>query len=384
MMHHDEFHYVSLALDERGAPYVGTGAEGRVYTVDDAHAVSLVADTDERQIGALGLTGKTRFAIGSDPVSVHRILSIGGADAIWTSKALDAGLRARFGHLTWRGTGSLEVSTRTGDTRNPDTTWSAWSPAIPEGGATPSPAGRFVQLRARLKDPAASIADVTLAFATINLRAIVTDVEARTKGAAAHESKDGIPSSGGEPPKHESTLHVTWKSDNPDSDELRYRVAFRREGQARWIDATAPDDVLTKAEFDWDTSALPEGKYRVRVHASDEIANPPGEATSSALESEPVIVDNTPPVFKSIAMNGHRLRAEVTDGVGPVARVEVAVDGRTDWRPLSPVDGLFDTADETIDADITPLLPVGPGPHLVAVRAFDAAGNSTVRDVETP
>ena len=34
MMHHDEFHYMSLAVDDAGAPFVGTGAEGRVYTVD--------------------------------------------------------------------------------------------------------------------------------------------------------------------------------------------------------------------------------------------------------------------------------------------------------------------------------------------------------------
>jgi hypothetical protein len=354
-----------------------------VYTVDDAHTVSLVGDTDERQVGAIGVAGKTRFAVGSDPAVFHRVLSIGGADAVWTSKALDAGLRARFGHLTWQGTGPLEVSTRTGDTRTPDSTWSAWQGPIAQGGASPSPAGRFVQVRARLRDASATIADVTVAFATENLRAVVTDVEAHEKGAA-HESKEGLPASGGEPPKHDSVVHVSWKVDNPDSDELRYRVQFRREGQARWIDATPPDDVLTKPELEWDTAALPEGSYRLRVDASDEIANPPDDVTHHALESGPVRVDNTPPVFKALAINGRRLRAEVVDGIGPIARVEVAVDGRVEWRPVLPVDGIFDTADETVDADITPLVPSGPGPHVVAVRAFDAAGNSVVREVEAP
>ena len=192
LMHHDDFHYVSLAVDERGVPYVGTGAEGRVYTVDDAHAVSLVGDTDERQVGALGVAGKARFAVGSDPAVFHRVLSVGGPDAVWTSKALDAGLRARFGHLTWQGTGALEVSTRTGDTRAPDSTWSAWQGPIAEGGASPSPPGRFVQVRARLRDAGASIADVTIPFATENLRAVVTDVEAHEKGAAK-ETKEGLP-----------------------------------------------------------------------------------------------------------------------------------------------------------------------------------------------
>jgi hypothetical protein len=383
MMHHDDFHYVSLAVDERGTPFVGTGAEGRVYTVDDAHTVSLVADSDERQIGAIGVAGRTRFVVGSDPAVFHRILSIGGPDAVWTSKTLDAGLRAHFGHLTWRSTGPLEVSTRTGDTQTPDATWSPWTGPIAEGAVAPSPPGRFAQVRARLTSAGSTIAGVTLAFVTENLRAVVTEVAAREKGVT-HEAKEGIVQSGGEPPKHDSVVHVTWKVENPDSDELRYRVQFRREGQGRWIDATAPDDVLTKPELDWDTAALPEGKYRLRIDASDEIANPLGVVTHHALESAPVLVDNTPPVFKTLAMLGRRLHAAVVDGVGPIVRVEVAMDGRLEWRPLAPVDGIFDTPEETIDADIGPLLPAGPGPHLVAVRAFDAAGNFVVRDVQAP
>jgi hypothetical protein len=383
MMHHDEFHYLSLALDEQGTPYVGTGAEGRVYSVNEAHVVSLAADTDERQVSAIGLLGRTRFVLGSDQATFRRILSVGGADSVWTSKALDAGIRARFGHLTWRGSGALEVSTRSGDTQVPDTAWSAWSGPVGEGQAVQSPAARFVQVRARLKDAAATIADVTLAFRTENLRAVVTEIAARGKGGLP-EPKEGIVASGGEPAKHDSVLHVTWKVDNPDDDELRYRVQFRREGETRWLDATRPDDVVTKTEFDWDTAALAEGKYRLRVEASDEIANPLGDVTHHALESAPVLVDNTPPVFKAIAMQGRRLHAQVADGLGPVVRVEAAIDGRLEWRPLTSIDGLFDTADETIDTDIAPLFSGGPGPHIVTVRAFDAAGNSVVHELQTP
>lgn len=386
LMHHDEFHYLSLSVDDRGAPYVGTGAEGRVYTVDDAHVVSLVADTDERQIGALvagAAGGKLRFAVGSDPAVFHRVIAIGGADSVWTSKSLDAGLRARFGHIDWRSTGAVEVSTRTGDTQAPNAAWSAWSAPVTEGGAVPSPSARFIQVRARLKDAAATIAGVSLAFVTENLRAVVTEVAAHAKGSASgRESKEGIPSSGGEPPKHESALHVTWKVDNPDSDPLRYRVQFRREGRAQWIDAARSDEILTKAEYDWDTASLPEGKYRVRVEASDENSNPPADVTRHALESAPIDVDNTPPAIKTLAVQGRKLHAEVIDGLGPIARVEMAVDGRLEWRPLGASDGIFDTADERVDADLAPLL--APGPHIVAVRAFDAAGNSSVRDIEVP
>ncbi len=386
LMHHDDFHYVSLALDETGVPYVGTGAEGRVYSVDDAHQVSLVADLDARQVGAIGVTGKTRYVVGSDPGAFHRVLSVGGPDATWTSKALDAGLRARFGHLSWSGTGAVEVSTRSGDTQTPDTTWTAWSTPVANGGTSTSPAGRYLQVRARLRDANASLSDVTVAFLTENLRAVVTDVSARQKGARdPHETpKEGLPPSGGEPPKHESVLHVTWKIENPDGDELRYRVQFHREGETRWFDATRPDEVLSKTELDWETSALPEGRYRLRVDASDELVNPPGDTSRFSHESPLDLVDNTPPVIKTLTMNGHRLRLEVTDGLGPIARIEAAADGRVDWRPLRPEDGILDEADEAVDLDVTPLLPAGAGPHLLAIRAYDAAGNYTVRDISTP
>jgi hypothetical protein len=384
LMHHDEFHYMSLALDDAGQPYVGTGAEGRVYTVNDAHTVTLVASTTERQIGAIALVPKAQgslgVAVGSDPAVVHRIVGRGGADSVWTSKVLDAGLRASYGMLGWRATGPLELSTRTGNTRTPDKTWSEWSPPMGAPRNVASPAGRFVQVRARWgQDANATIADVRLSFVTDNVRPVVLEINVPQRGT--REGKD-IPSSGGEPPKHDSVLKVSWKVDDPDSDQLRYRVAFRRDDQTVWRDLVPPTDVYTKTETDWDTQALPEGKYRVRVEASDELANPPDRVQKHSLESAPVLVDNTPPVFQGLTLAGRRLRGRVVDGLGPIVSVQVAVDGRPEWRPIAAADGLFDAANETLDADVSALVPAGS--HIVAVRAFDAAGNAALQELQSP
>ena len=380
MMKHDDTHFMSLAVDEKGTPYVGTGAEGRVYTVDDAHVVTLVADTDERQVGALFVNGGRGFVASSDPPVLHRILGRGGPDAVWTSKVLDASLRATFGVISWHATGPVEISYRTGGTGLPDATWTGWSAPI----TTPAPiraTARYVQVRARFsRDPNAQLSDVTIPFVTENVRPVVTEVSATPKLTATKEPVKEIPASGGEPPKHDSVVKVTWKVDNPDADALRYRVAFRKEGQPQWRDATRPDEVHTKTELEWDTSALPEGKYRVRVEASDETANPPEQVQKHALESEPVLVDNTPPRIDSLQMAGRRLRARVVDGASPIARVELAVDGKLEWRPLAPADGVFDTVDEAVDSDVSSVVP--PGSHIVVVRAYDVAGNAVSRDVE--
>lgn len=382
MMKHDDTHYTALSIDDKGEPFVGTGHEGRVYTVDDAHTVTLVADTDERQVGGVFVSGGKGFVATSDPVVFHRILGRGGQDAVWTSKVLDAGLRARFGSLGWRSSGALELSVRTGNTATPDATWSAWSNPLTTPGGTGAPQGRYIQVRARwARDPNAVLSEVTIPFVTENVRPVVIEVSASPKGAPAKEPAAGIPASGGEPPKHDSVVKVSWKVDNADSDPLRYRVAFRKEGQGLWRDALKADEILTKAELEWDTAALPEGKYRVRVEASDEQANPPDQVQKHALESEPVLVDNTPPRIDNLTLTGRRLRAQIVDGTSPIARVEIAVDGKPEWRPIAAADGIFDTPTESVDADVSVLVP--PGPHIVVVRAYDAAGNAVSRDVES-
>ncbi len=379
MIEDDESHFVSLALGDDGLPYVGTGHEGRVYTVNDDHLVKLVADTDQRQIGALVMAGKTKFLVGSDPVVFHEIKGNGGPDAVWTSKVLDAGLRANFGKLTWRATGNVELSTRSGNTGTPDSTWSAWSAGLAAPGEVKSPASRYVQIRARWsRDPRATLRDVNLYFVTDNARPVVTSVEASQRSSG--RLRTGVQASGGEAPRPSPTVKVSWKVENPDQDELRYRVAYRLDGETTWRSMLKPGEKLTRTDYDWDTSTLPEGIYRVMVEASDELSNPPDKALRHSLVSHPVLVDNTPPVFKSLAMRGRRISGEVVDGLGPIARIEVSIAGTDEWRPIFPKDGVFDSASESFDADISQLVPTGS--FLVAIRAFDTAGNHVTRNIE--
>ena len=47
-----------------------------------------------------------------------------------------------------------------------------------------------------------------------------------------------------------------------------------------WNAQFKPNEKLTKDSYSWDTSDLPEGRYRIKVVASDELSNPPDRVTS--------------------------------------------------------------------------------------------------------
>jgi hypothetical protein len=372
-------HYTSLSIGDDGRPYVGTGVEGRVYSVDENHNSVLVADLDERQVTALVIGNKQGYVVGSDPAVVHPIKGVGGPDAIWTSKVLDAGIRARFGRMEWEATGALQLSTRSGNTREPDETWSAWSKEVEVPSKVESPPARYFQVRARFaKDVKAVLTDVDVSFVTDNLRAVVTEITA--KNNSERPGNDELKASGGPVGrKPDPTLNITWKVDNPDKDELRYRLKYRLVGSNTWYDLTKPNERLSKESYSWDTSDLPEGRYRIKVVATDELSNPADRVTSDQMESGVVLVDNTPPVVEGLKLVGRRLQATVIDGVGPVTRVEVSVAGSDEWRPLSANDGIFDEQRETVDVDLSQILPAGPA--LVSVRAYDGADNFVVRNL---
>jgi hypothetical protein len=136
------------------------------------------------------------------------------------------------------------------------------------------------------------------------------------------------------------------------------------------------DEPIAALEFTWNTESLEDGWYRVRVEASDEVANPVGMALKHAGESAPFLVDNTAPTLTGVTLSSDgKLRAECSDNVGPITRIDVQIDGRGPWQALTSTDGMLDEAKETIDTTLAI-----KGSHVIALRCFDAAGNLVTRE----
>ena len=367
----DEGHLSTVEWADDDVIYVGTGKEGHVHRVRaSSHDHALFLDVDERQILAQRLTGPHALFTTGDGAAVYELGAQAGSQRDWTSKVLDAGGRARFGQLVPRAQGAVALRTRSGNTDKPDSSWSDWSAPLTAAGPIVSPPARFLQVKVSLSDAKSVVYALEAFYLADNHSPLVSEVSVEPPRPKADKPGRGSAAVS-------SNYKLKWKVDNPDNDSLRYRLYVANEGAARYRALLRESDVVTATDYSWDTEAVPDGYYRVRVEASDELDNPEPLARKAQAESEPFLVDNRPPEIPELRLQGVRVTGSARDEQGPISRLEYNVDGQ-EWRLLRAEDDLLDSREERFTL---PMLQLPKGEHLLAVRAYDARGNSTVREL---
>jgi outer membrane protein assembly factor BamB len=372
-------YFTALGFDGEGRAYVGTGSEGRVYRVGADRTAALAIDIPERQTLAL-LRTANGFLVGSGDVGgVYRAEPAAAKQATYLSRVLDADVRARWGLLRWHGTHALAVESRSGNTAKPDATWSGYTALEkprPTGdggvGQVASPPARYVQYRVTFPAADARLGAVTLAYLPQNQRARITELTAGDSGGAPAPSGGlgSVATPAAAARAHAAVIKLRWKVENPDGDELAYRLAFREENEAVWRPLGGPDP-LTKTDFDWNTEGLPDGTYVVRLSASDDRAQPRERSLDTSFTSAPILVDNRKPEVVGLVARYPFVSGRARDDQSPLTALEFAVDGG-DWQQLSPADGI---ADDLVEGFTLKLPSLAPGPHAVTVRAWDSADN---------
>jgi len=364
---------------------LGTGNGGDVYCVGlDGDRIARVADTEAKQVTALALADGAVLLATANAGSVARLDEALRRTGTYTSPALDASQRARWGTVQVRaasGPGArVTVATRSGNVAKPDEkTWTDWSKEQPVDGGfltIGSPAGRFLQYRLTFHGDAratATVDGVRLMYQVPNLPPRVTAVTAQVG-----KGDNGPPAD-----RAEAFRTIVVEAADPNGDSLTYTLEMRRvaDGEAAepWVQVA---EDLTEPKYVWDTRTVADGRYELRVTASDRPGNPPEAAQTARRVSEPIRVDNTPPVLRALAGRAVEGAVEVTgrvlDAGSRLAGLEYAVDSQSDWRAALPTDGIWDSDDETFRFRTE---DVKPGAHRVAVRARDAYGNVVYRAV---
>ncbi len=359
-------YFSAIYVDSDGTVWAA-GTSGKVYQIRADRTVQTVLDLPERQVLTLALEGAEKYLGTGDAGAIYRLSLTPPHDARFTSKVLDAQYPARLGSVRWRGTGALSVSSRTGNTAKPDSTWSAWAPVthiekLADGGAggvgkATSPLARYVQLRVGFGDKAV-LRDLTAWYQSQNQRPRVTELVV----------EDRKPSRG---KPRSATLKIRWKADNPDEDELIYTLSYREEADPSWKVLGGPDP-LSRTDFEWNTESVPDGTYLLKITASDERANPREDALEHTLVSVPVLVDNRRPEVADLRVSGGVVTGRARDNTSSISELAYSIDG-AEFVPAKPKDGILDDLVE----DFAFKLPakLSPGSHSIAVRAVDAADN---------
>src|SRR5580700_6655669 len=141
---------LDVKVDGEGAVLVGTSGQGRVYRVRDSQNWELLFDFDEQQALTLAVRdGKLAFVGTGNIGNAYGIDAHKARDGELTSEVHDCRFLTTWGNLSWMGSGAIAVTTRTGNTALPDSTWSAWAEPVRASPAkVTSPRARFIQVRA--------------------------------------------------------------------------------------------------------------------------------------------------------------------------------------------------------------------------------------------
>ena len=377
-------HVNAIAVDADGTVYAGLAADGKVVSIDAGRVTNTALDLEQRQVLCVLAGAKLELAGTGDAGAAYTVQAARPGDAMYFTPPLDAESKARFGAIAWFGSGALTAKARCGNTITPDKSWTDWSADLDNGGRVPCGPTRFLQLRFSWgRDAVAALRSVEVTYQQANLRAEITEFDPDSPFFAAGKGKAPQPDAPGPqastrdvaakpPAKNPLKLELSWKTDNPDNDDLRFTLYYRAVGEALWRPILRDDDVLTKPKYTWETESVPEGRYELRLVADDSPSNDPRDVLSDERISVPVLIDNHQPSVLGLAYAKGGIRGKAVDGFSAIAALEMSVDGGP-WWPLRSEDGMFDAREEAFS---TPL-PDGlkPGPHAVAVRAYDRAGN---------
>ncbi len=166
---------------------------------------------------------------------------------------------------------------------------------------------------------------------------------------------------------------LQWQAEDRNNETLEYAVYYRSLNETTF---RLLKDHIRENFYTVDGASLADGRYIFKVVASDAPDNPPGYALSGERLSEPVDIDNTPPVVRQVGVaqitDDHvRVVFDVEDATGRVKRADVSVDGGA-WHEVFPDDGIADSPRERYSLNV-PI--VGGGEHTISLRAFDSSNN---------
>lgn len=361
--------------------WLGTGGDGRLYTVDPDTEEKSIAYEDKLSSQITALTQKDGILyLGlSNPARLMRLEKGYERSGVYQSLPINAAQPARWGKIQLEADlpagSAIAMASRSGNVGDPnEQTFSSWSDETLLTGPADllSPVGRFLQYRLTLTtqnaDKTPVVREAAVSYVVPNLAPRVTSVRA---ARSRDKSKPGV-------------IEINFAAQDDNRDELVFKIEFRQVGRVRWI--LLKDD-LSQPKFEWDGRTVEDGRYEARITADDRKSNCPDTTLTGTRVSDPFVIDNTPPVIEDDTLEIQNavvvLRLSVRDALTVVGKAAYTVNSSEQWVSVLPGDGVYDTTLETFTLRIDDLKS---GSHLIAVSVADDVGNTRYKtyEVEIP
>ena len=418
----------ALGLASDGRLLAGTGNNGALLAVDGRGVFAQLAKAGSSQITGIVANGSGKvFLCTSNPGKVFSLGPEYEAEGTYESHSFDAQLFSQWGRIEWwsppatapkSGSGSsaargndprVEFFVRSGNTDDPGKEWSRWfGPYTKSGAAAEAPSARFAQWKAVIHDgrPGDGIDWVSLAYLPRNVAPVIDGIAIQEPGVRAQSQSvvssnqpapvilkmPTAPTAGGltitqssspsrfeQPPQgvmQKGYQTALWTAHDDNEDEMQYAVYFRGENEKEW---KLLKDKLDQKFYSFDTTALADGAYYLKIVATDAPSNPPATALTAERESERFEVDNTPPVVEDLRVGpasgkmagGHPVSFTARDAASAIDRAQYSLDGG-EWILAAPSNGISDAPVEHYEFGIP---AASPGEHTLVVRVYDHFDN---------
>lgn len=396
----------AMTLDSKGKLLLGTGNKGSIYRVDSPAVWTLLRDMASTQVTALARDGARILAITGNVGKVHEIADGLEKQGTFESQVFDVSNFAQWGRLHSKqvaGGGTVEFETRSGNLDRPTQMWSAWAPL--SNGRVASPSARFLQWRAVLKQGPSVDGDgpllhqVDVAYLPKNLAPRVDIVEPTaanyrfpappTTIASIAPTMTlppiGKPSTTSTTPLIDTTsspaltyargmIGVRWQAVDDNGDALEYSVEIKGENEQTW---KLLKDKVRERYYSYDATAFADGRYQIRITATDQPDNAVGLGLSASQVSPFFLIDNTAPAIRAVSGSASgakmQLRFQAADALSVVNKAEISINGGP-WTIVEPTARLADSK----ELDFSLALDKPPGEVTIAIRVTDEFDNQSV------
>jgi len=356
---------------------VGTGNSGRTFSIEPAleKQALIYEDKQASQITAVAVAQEDVYLGTANPAKLVKLARAFASEGTYTSDLVDAGQPAKWGKLQIeadvpQGCRVL-VASRGGNVKDVNApTFSDWTELAEITGPMQlrCPLSRFCQYKLILESEdgrkSPLVREIAVASTIPNLAPKVKSVGVNRLGALG---KTGV-------------YKIDYKTTDDNGDKLVYKIDFRKIGRTSWIEL---EDELEVSFFEWDGKTVEDGRYEVRITASDERSNSTTTKLTGTRISEPVVLDNTAPAITDYFIDSSgktvTLKLKVSDELSVIGKLDYTVDSNAEWKAAVPDDLVYDTTDEEFTIVVEEL---STGEHVIAVRLSDDVGNTLYRTFE--